>query len=201
MNAPATTRLAMMLVLLALGSTPAAPAQVRVTLHPDSRIAISGTSSVSSFTCTASHVEGSSLFQPGAARVNATVTVPVDAFDCRNGRMSRDLYDALQGDDHPHIRFTLDTVELATEMGNTETYPLLASGRLTIAGSTQPVVLHVEGKKRPDGTYRATGDLTLQMTTFGITPPTALMGLIKVHDRITVRFDLVAAVRAPGSTP
>jgi hypothetical protein len=58
----------------------------------------------------------------------------------------------------------------------------------------------VQGQQRADGTYQATGSLPLLMSDFGIDPPTAMFGLIKVHDQITVRFKLIATPQERQNT-
>jgi hypothetical protein len=66
---------------------------------------------------------------------------------------------------------------------------------LTIAGTERLVSLTVQGQQRANGAYQATGSLPLLMSDFGIDPPTAMLGLIKAHDEITVRFKLIATAQ------
>ena len=42
------------------------------------------------------------------------------------------------------------------------------------------------------GALRVSGQVDILMTEFGLEPPTALLGLIKAKDRVTIRFDLTA---------
>ena len=183
-------------LMLCLIGTPAATSQTRVALADDSRLWIDGSSSVNTFTCTAGTVEGSGVFH--ASRPSDTlpaeveVRVPVRRFDCGKARMNSDLYDALRAEAHAHIRFRLDEAAWTAPTAEDDAYDLHITGRLTIAGTERPVALTAQGRQRPDGAYGATGSLPLRMSDFGIDPPSALFGLIKAHDDITVRFDLVA---------
>lgn len=59
------------------------------------------------------------------------------------------------------------------------------TGRLTLAGQTREISLSVTFA---DG--RATGRVELQPSRWGVKPYKALMGALRVQDRVTVAFDL-----------
>lgn len=188
----ALLRLALPLAALALAG---ASAQTRFELQPESRFWIDGTSTVSAFTCEAAEVAGSGLVEPG--RLSARVAVPVEAFDCGIGRMNRDFREALRAEEHPEIRFELRSAEVLEAPAEPGGWARLeARGTLTLAGAERAVLLRAEGRQLPDGRVRLRGRHVLRMTHFGLTPPTALLGLVRAHDVITVRFDLVAEPHA-----
>lgn len=176
--------------------------QSLVTLSEESALWIEGTSSVSSFTCLAGRLSGEGSFvENRTGRIaEAVISVPVETFDCGKSRMNRDFTEALRADAHPWIEFRLDAVELSSRHAETGTGRVRVAGRLLIAGSERTVAIDVLGQLGTDSTYRATGSLALLMSDFGIEPPTALFGLIRAHDPITVHFDLLASVRAPNHT-
>lgn len=189
-------------LLLLLGGQPAA-GQHQVVVEPEeSELLIEGTSTVNSFTCEAEEIEGRARLDSSgqAQRTEATaeVVVPVRQFDCGKQRMNWDLYDALKASAHPFIRFELDTAEVVEQ--EPKAYQLRTSGWLTIAGTEQPVTLEVDAQHLPDGRYRAQGSQPLSMRAFGIDPPSALLGLVKAHDRIVVHFDLIARPMTPTSS-
>jgi len=183
-------------LLLLLCSAQVAGSQPRVTLAGESRLWIEGSSSVNTFVCVAGAVDGAGSFsaqRPAGAHVaEAELLVPVRGFDCGKARMNKDFVAALKVEAHPQIRFRLNEAELTASANDAGWGHLRVTGRLTIAGTERTVTMHVKGQRSADGTYRATGELPLLMSDFGIDPPTALFGLIKAHDPITVRFDLVA---------
>ena len=43
---------------------------------------------------------------------------------------------------------------------------------------------------QPDGSIALTGSLSLLMTDFGVEPPTAMLGMMKTADQVTVKFEL-----------
>lgn len=116
--------------------------------------------------------------------------VPVATLECGNGRMEADLRKAVREDEHPVISFVLTGWELAPVE---EGFRGVARGRLTLAGETREVEVDVRGEGHmTSGEVRATGTTRLLMTSFGIRPPSALFGLIKARDEVTVHFELTA---------
>lgn len=189
-----------------LGLAWPAQGQVRVALQDGSRIWIEGSSNVNAFTCRAREIQGQGRVpdMTGTSDTDATtraeiaLTVPVRTFDCGKRQMNEDLYQALQVRSHPTIHYELDEAEVvARPQGTDATYRLEARGYLTIAGTTRPVTLDLTARRLAEGRFRAQGSLPLLMTDFGVEPPTALLGLVRAHDRIVVRFDLVAEADAP----
>lgn len=175
------------LALMGLGALP----ETRFEVRPGSRFWIDGTSTVDTFTCEAGEVAGTGVVTP--TQVAARVAVPVEAFDCGNGRMNRDLRRALRAEDHPEIRFELREAEVLEEPAALGAWvPVQARGTVALAGTERPLSILAEGQRLPDGRVRVRGHHALRMTSFGITPPSALLGLVRAHDDITVRFDLVA---------
>ncbi len=155
----------------------------------ESRVWIEGRSTVNAFTCEAREMEGLGVLEAGQA-VQGQLSIPVSAFDCGKPAMNRDLQAALKAERFPTIRFVLENVQVLKAAGE-EAAQLAVAGRLTIAGQTRPVQFTVTGKLLSSGKARLAGSLPLRLSTFHIPPPTALLGLIRVHDQITVHFDLM----------
>lgn len=188
-------------------------AQSRLVLQPESRLWIEGTTTLNAFTCHSQAVAGYGVLEsdtalgrptsaaPEAAAARAAVAVRVETFDCGKRQMNRDLHSALQAAAYPEIRFELEHAEvLATPDERQDEYELRVTGRLTIAGTTRPITMAVQGRPLADGRYRVQGSHPLLMTDFGIEPPIALLGLIQARNRIVVRFDFVAAPLLRPST-
>ena len=154
------------------------------------RITISGGSTLRSWSCDVTQFEAAVRSTYGAdsalpsGRENASFTIPVRGIDCRNGTMNGHLREALEGERHPNIRFELTRYTLGA--GNT----LRAQGNLTIAGQT--TAIEVDATYEPgDGTLHVVGRKPLRMTELGVEPPSLMFGTLKVHDAITIAFDLV----------
>lgn len=188
------------------------PERIRYVPLDSSRFVIEGRTNVHGFTCVAERVDGFGHLPndrsnrtnpyPIVPDVDVQLEVPVRALECGKSRMNRDLYQTLKADQYPHIRFTLSAVtvrDTPTVSEKRGTYRLEVSGTLTIADSTRHVRFDVVGHRPRPGVVHGKGSTHLEMSSFGIDPPSALMGLIQVRDKITVRFDLAAkAASADG---
>lgn len=131
------------------------------------------------------------------------MTVPVQRFDCGHRRMTSDMHETLEAEAHPTIRFELaDAAVVAAPDAPDGWYRLQATGTLTIAGTERSIEALAWGRPLGDGRYRVRGCKSLLMTDFGIDPPTKFLGVVKVHDRIEVLFDLIGQPASlPDATP
>jgi hypothetical protein len=194
------TRLLCLLLLGALGPLVGthAVAQAQYTVRPASQFWIDGTSTVNAFTCAASEVAGHGTVEEaeGASReaeLQAEVVIPVRSFDCGVRQMNRDMYEALKGKAYPAVRFAIDRAEVLPAPPYAEWTPVKVWGTITLAGARRPVAVTAQGRRLGDGLVRIQGRHALRMTDFDITPPSGLLGLVRAHDDIVVRFDLVAS--------
>lgn len=110
-----------------------------------------------------------------------TVTVQVQDFECPDEQMNEHLQEAMEAPEHPEIVFELQ--EYSLEGDNAQ-----ASGQITIHGVTKPVALEIELVESADGT-RGIGQTQVNMTDFGVTPPSVWLGLLNVGDVVTIDFD------------
>ncbi len=112
------------------------------------------------------------------------VQVPVKSIKSEKGKtMDGKTYDALLADAHPNIVFTATSVAVS---GN----GITALGNLRIAGKTQPATLKADWKSVSGG-IQISGSYALKMTDFGISPPTALLGVMKTGDGITLEYSFL----------
>ena len=168
----------------------------RLTLQPQSRLWVDGTSTVKSFTCKANEVDATIDGAPNAvAQVTAgekgvsTVRVRVEAakLDCSNGTMNDHMRKALKADANPVIDFKLDGYEVSrTGEGVKGTL----NGTLSLGGTQKPISIPAVGKSEGEALC-VTGSYPLKMTEYGLKPPTLMFGRIKVGETVTVKFDLL----------
>ena len=168
-----------------------------LTLQPQSKLWVNGTSTVRSFKCEASSLDARVVtVAPGAVRSvlagakavrTAELDVPARALDCRNGTMNEHMLKALKADQHPTIAFKVASYDVAkadTSLKGT------ATGELTLGGVSKTIVVAADVTEDADGTLRIKGTHDLNMKEYGLKPPTLMMGTMKVHERVTVGFDL-----------
>jgi len=179
-------------------------------VHAQSQFWIQGEASTIDFVCHVSRVSGHAEIPPTKAdravsqaerRPEAVVRVLVKAFDCGNSRMTTDLQDALRMASHPEIRFELvhATVGRAAERAG-EWHIVHVLGTLTIAGTKRLVRVQAKGRALDRHRFHVRGCKPVYMRYFNIEPPTRALGLIKVKNRVVVKFDLLAHVPDETST-
>lgn len=156
--------------------------------QPNVDFNVSGTSTIRGWTCSAKGIiavtpgAGSSQAVPGFASgvQTATVTVPVKAFVCPNEEMTQHLLEAMKADKFSEIVYRLERYEMAGAQAH-------ATGTMTITGVTQPVSFPVALKASAQG-VQVEGNTRLDMTKFGVEPPTVMLGMLKVGPQIRIEF-------------
>jgi polyisoprenoid-binding protein YceI len=174
-----------------------APASVAIDVQPESRLWISGTSTVRSFECSATSFESDVKSAPGAvtatlagdkAITSVAVRVPAAKLDCKNGTMNEHMLKALKANDNPTIVFELASYDLARQ---DDAVRVALVGQLTLGGVEKPVTIVATAKEGPDGALRVSGTHQINMREFGLKPPTLMLGTMKVDEKVKVGFDLL----------
>lgn len=172
--------------LVVLQAHPAAAQQ------PNVDFAVSGTSTVRSWTCT---VRGVLKVTPGTGSPPvpgltggvqaATLTVPVKAFKCPNDEMTQHLLEAMKAEQFSEITYRLERYVM--KGGQAE-----ATGAITITGVTAPLSFPVTLEASAQG-LQVEGNTRIDMTKFGVDPPVVMLGLLKVGPQIRIEFKAVVA--------
>lgn len=105
--------------------------------------------------------------------------------------MDNKTYEALKSDSHPTISYRLTRVKSINPTA--KGFTVTTEGQLTIAGVTKTVEIIANGYKQSDGAVVFEGSKPIKMSTYGVAPPTAVMGTIKTGDDVTVRFKVTLA--------
>ncbi len=149
---------------------------------------ISGTSTVRGWTCLVDGVMDGTPGQsadplPGfpSGLHSVTVTVQVQEFECPEEEMNEHLQDAMEVSEHPEIVFELQQYSMVGDTAE-------ASGPITIHGVTKPFTLEIELVESSDG-VRGVGQAEINMTEFGVTPPSVFLGLLNVGEVVKIEFD------------
>ncbi|HND87559.1 MAG TPA: YceI family protein [Saprospiraceae bacterium] len=183
------------------GNTPP-PSKKKFLLEDSSRLYLAGTSNVNKFTC-----DCEDRFSKQTVRIersggltkfgDAGLMLTVKNFNCHNRKIDTDMQKALRAEQHPHIRVSLlearqDPKCLEGKCG--EWFPVEAKVNITIAEVTRQETVAAQARRLNAQRFQLRGDKTLQMSAFGIQPPQAMFGMIKVNDWITFHFDLSVMV-------
>jgi polyisoprenoid-binding protein YceI len=163
-----------------------------LTFAPESKVWVSGTSTVRSWRCESTQVSGSSdaattdLAQIGSTR--GEITIPVSTLDCRNGTMNGHMRNALKAAQNPNLRFRATQVRVTP--GSAAEGTVAMTGQLTIAGQTREVTINGTAV-RENGALRVRGTEDLTMTDYGVQPPRLMAGTMRVNAPVTIGFDVV----------
>lgn len=167
-------------------------------IEPASRLWVKGTSSVRGFECQAGVFDAQvasassdavAAVLAGEKAVDAVqVTIAADKLDCRNGTMNGHMLKAIKATEHPTITFTIASYELAKAE---DSLRVEMKGVLTLGGTTNEIVVSATAKPGPDNTLQVAGTHVLSMKDYGLKPPSLMLGTMKVHDKLTVGFDLI----------
>jgi hypothetical protein len=113
--------------------------------------------------------------------------------DCGNKLMNKDLQKALNADNHPFIHIELLKIKndpCKRPQGYQDWIKIKALARLTINGHCNDYWIDILARKTGSHQFRFIGSKKIQMTQFGVIPPTAMMGMVKVEDEIKIKLDL-----------
>ncbi len=105
-----------------------------------------------------------------------------------NSIMDNKAQDALKADKYPEIKFKLMNQVKLPSKGNT--FNGTATGELLIAGKSRTINLPFTGKLLADNSIEIIGSKQIDMTEFGIQPPTAMFGTLKTGNDVTISFTI-----------
>lgn len=173
-----------------------------LTLGPG-RISIAGTSNIHAYTAStstvrvtriqlASGVAGPSFWdeivKPGALEA-FEIAIPAATLASPKEGLDKNMHKALKATEHADITFRLRRLEPRSGAPGA----LRGIGVLRIAGVEREVSLDIT-TARKDSSLTVQGRVQLLMTDFGITPPKAMLGMLKTDPKVTVTFETVLTI-------
>lgn len=182
------TRLSLLLTISCmLGSSSLLNAQV-LKINPKSfTMSIMGTTNVHNFETKVTQATGEVVLNGGKELQSLSLEIPVKSIKSGEKLMDTKTYEAFNAEKNPKIIFKLVDVNSLQINGNDVNVTL--SGNLTMAGVTRKISIKSTGKSIKPGVYEFSGSVNLKMTDFKMKPPTAMMGIMKVGDAITLKYD------------
>ena len=188
-------------VIAAGPGLPAAAADAPLSLV-SARVTIDGTSNIHPYTASSKAVRLTRIqltaaagdllqqaLQPGALQA-FDIAVAASSLASPKGDIDKNMHKALKVQEHADITFRLRTLDTGT--GEGVGIPLRATGTLTIAGVEREVTLGLKAQRTGEA-LTLTGGVDLLMTDYGVTPPKAMLGMLKTDPRVRVSFEVVVA--------
>ena len=124
----------------------------------------------------------------------ADVDLPVAKFHSHKDGLDKNMMKSLKSDQFPSITFHMDRYAVAGPATG-DTISLTADGTLTVCGKPKKLTLAAKAWMSDKGLWVA-GSQPLNMTDFGVKPPTMMMGAIKTGDRVVIHYQLLLAPAA-----
>ena len=178
----------LMVSIILVGSTSAVNAQTLKINAQSSTMTILGTTNVHNFQSKVTQMSGD-LVISGKKVQSLKVDVPVKSIKSNEKLMDTKTYEAFNAEKNPTITFQL--IDAVIQKATAEDIDVTLTGNLTMAGVTKKVSFNTTGKALKPGTFQFTGSVALKMTDFKMKPPTAMLGMMKVGDAITLKFSIV----------
>lgn len=174
---------------------------IRLRLDPGSEVTIEGTSSLHAFHCKTDKIMAYVDVDPGYTKdltkiarpiVSVKVNIVVRTLTCGNGQMDKNMYGTLKADENPLIKYTLTGYDILDGSASPAAFAAKTTGRLMISGKERAIDMKINAERLSNGKAIATGEQSIQMTDFGIEPPSFMFGRLKVGNDIKVKFNLKA---------
>ena len=157
-----------------------------------STIKIEGTSSIHEWESAVDQINGDLVLatdgKTGKQIQSLVVKVPVKSIKSGKGLMDSKTYEAFDSDKNPLITFQLTDVSPIKLTGkDVET---TVTGNLNMAGLSKKITFKSTGNLLTDGSYQFKGSVPVKLSDFKMKPPTAMMGMLKTGDAVTIKFDV-----------
>lgn len=183
--------------------------QGAIEIEPGGKLWIEGSASIVNYSCEAEHLSGNGNIEntenpqenvKGHGAVSVSVEVPVHSLECGKRGMNKDMYEALKADQFKNISYQLLTADLSDSLSTIsdeegEWMNIKTIGILEIAGVKDTTEVYVKGRVLGEERFRVKGNKQINMKTYNIKPPTALLGLIKASNDLTVYFDVTVRLK------
>lgn len=200
-----THLLALATALTASLGAQAAAQSVNMTIRPESKVSLAGSSNVHDWACTSSSLNATIALDSGYQThaftsierpiTKVAVTIPVKSLKCGHGKMDENMYKALKAEQYPEITYVLGTYEVDPTKTGTDTFAARTTGELTVAGRSVTVQIPITAVRQDGGWMKGEGTARMKMTDFGIKPPVAMLGALRTRDEITVTFNVLLEKR------
>jgi len=154
-----------------------------------SSMTILGTTNVHNFEINVSPISGELVINSAKKVESLAVIVPVKSLKSKESLMNTKTYEAFNEPKNPTISFKL--IEANDLQVNANDVSVTVTGNLTMAGTTKKITFKTTGKSSKPGVYDFKGSLALKMSEYGMKPPTAMLGMMKVGDAVTLKFNVV----------
>jgi polyisoprenoid-binding protein YceI len=181
------------IIFLAVPQLVMAQATYKLAQSPDVTIKVLGSSNVHDWTMTSTAMQSQGDFTVDGDKLQGLHTfnfrLAVKSLHSDHASMDDRTYKSVNASKYPDISYKLTSAVVTSVGGNK--YLIKTKGNLTIAGATQPISMEVTATVGADNAITCTGEKKIQLTDYGIKPPTFMLGTMKVTNDLTIQFNLI----------
>jgi polyisoprenoid-binding protein YceI len=186
------TCLGFLVLLVAARPSPAQQSPIPGGTVREGRLSFDGHATLGDFTGTTVTVTGEFEGSPDVASVHGWVEAPVQTLVTGNEKRDRDLNKSMESGTYPTLRFELDGVSPGS--GTPDSLPVTLRGHLTIHGVSREVSLPGILTLGGDHT-RIRSTFPLNLKDYNIGGLTKMLGMLKMHEDITVHVDVTFGMK------
>ncbi|MFD2865194.1 YceI family protein [Mucilaginibacter antarcticus] len=181
------------IILLAAPQLVMAQVTYKLADGADTYLKVSGTSNIHDWTMTSSSLESQGTFVKEGDDLSAirafTFQFAIKTLKSEHSSMDSRMNKAVNASKYPTVSYKLTSVTVTNILKGK--YLLKTKGDLTFAGNTQAISMDVTAKVNADNTITCSGTKKIQLTDYGIKPPSYMLGTMKVYNDLTIQFNLI----------
>jgi len=181
------------IILLAVPTLVMAQSSYKLVASPDVTIKVLGSSNVHDWVMTSTAMQSQGDFIVSGDKLlglhSLSFRLAVKSLHSEHASMDDRTYKSVNASKYPDISYKLNSA-VVTPAGAGK-YLIKTKGDLTLSGSTQPVSIEVTATMGADNVITCTGEKKIQLTDYGIKPPTFMLGAMKVTNDLTIQFNLI----------
>ena len=151
-------------------------------------LAFDGSATLGAFTGTTSAMKGQLVGAASLAAVSGWVEASTHLLVTGNGKRDRDMYQSLEVEKYPTMRFDLEHIDAGSGQGDSVAVTL--HGRVTIHGTAREAAVPGWAWLRL-GATRFRGALPMDVRDYGIGGLSKMLGILKMEPKLVVRIDVI----------
>lgn len=159
----------------------------------DVYIKVLGTSNVHDWTMMSTVMDSKGEFTGNGETITAvrafSFQLAVKSLKSEHASMDSRMYKSVNEGKYPTISYKLTSATVTP--GQKGKYLIASKGELTIAGVTQPISMDVTAMPNFNNSITISGAKKIQLTDYGIKPPSFMLGTMKVYNDLTIDFNLI----------
>lgn len=169
------------------------PYKAKWVIDSSSKLLINGNTNVNKFTCQTSYVDQLDTLEilPGKNDCDIvfsqkSIAIPVKDFSCGNQMITKDFWETLKANKHPHIGIHFLTLKEFTTVPNGGVVE--GDVEITLAGVKKRFTISYQLNRTAKDVFTLRGIHPMCFSDFQLETPRKMMGLIQVQENLDVEF-------------